>query len=213
MLVSAIMPTRGRQQYAAEALNCFLQQTYQDKELMIVDDADDPSFPDGVSIPGVVYHRLSTRLTVGAKRNLACSRASGEVICHADSDDWSAPERIEDQLTLMEDRRVVMVGYSKMKFLDVDSGEWWEYSNHSKYSLGTALMYKREWWRANPFLDISEGEDNNFVGRASSIATADAGNMMFARIHDGNTSDKRKDLKEGSSWRKLIDFSGFSAKI
>src|SRR5689334_15227539 len=141
MLVSAIMPTRSRPQYAQQALDCFLAQTHQDRELIIIDDADDPSFSDPLitefRIKGNIhYHRLNKRLTIGAKRNLACSRASGEVIIHVDDDDWSAPERIEDQLTRLNDSGVGITGYHSMRFLDIQTGEWWKYSGAKCYALG-----------------------------------------------------------------------------
>lgn len=202
MLVSAIMPTRSRPQYAQEALGCFLSQTYQDRELVIVDDADDPSFPEGVSLPGVVYHRLNKRLTIGAKRNLACSRASEGVIVHWDDDDVSAPERIEDQLARLVDSNSPLVGYHSMRFLDVQTGEWWKYSGAKHYALGTSLMYTKEFWRANPFMDISLGEDNAVVNRASRIVSVDAGEMMYARNHASNT-DRREAMLTAEEWVKL----------
>ena len=46
ILVSAIMPTRSRPALSRAALNCFLAQTYEPRELVILDDDDDPSFLD-----------------------------------------------------------------------------------------------------------------------------------------------------------------------
>lgn len=221
MLVSAIMPTRGRQQYAQEALGCFLSQTYQDRELVIVDDADDPSFPEGVVgnrlakrttpdfrefdrdpnglLPEIRYFRLDRRLTIGAKRNLACSRASGGVIVHWDDDDWSAPERIEDQVTRLIDSNVGLTGYNRMRFYDVDSGEWWMFNGGKHQVIGTSMMYTREFWRSLPFPDINEGEDHSVSNKASKVAVVDAGLMMFARTHAGNTS-KRTGIGKDSEW-------------
>lgn len=205
MLVSAIMPTRGRQQYAREALECFLSQTWPDKELVILDDADDPSFPSGVDLPNVQYHLLTRRLTVGAKRNMACSRASGgdrDVIAHFDSDDFSAPQRIEDQATRLIDRNVQITGFHSMRFLHVASGEWWKYRGASCYSLGTALMYTREFWKAHPFPDVNVGEDNHVTSRAGKIASVDAGEMMWARTHAGCT-DSRDKFGKADCWVKV----------
>lgn len=201
MLVSAIMPTRGRPQYAQEALGCFLSQTYQDRELVIVDDADDPSFPEGVNLPGVHYHQMRKRLTIGAKRNLACSRASEGVIVHWDDDDWSAPERIEDQVTRLIDSNVGLTGYNRMRFYDVDSGEWWMFNGGKHQVIGTSMMYTREFWKALPFPDINEGEDHSVSNKASKVAVVDAGLMMFARTHAGNTS-KRTGIGKDLEWVK-----------
>jgi len=100
LLVSAIMPTCNRPQYIEQAIRCFLAQTYPHKELVIVDDGDSikhlvPTRPD------ILYESSWPPLRIGPKRNLACGLASGDIIAHWDDDDWSAPDRIEQQLRML----------------------------------------------------------------------------------------------------------------
>ncbi len=45
-------------------------------------------------VPGVRYLQLPQRASIGAKRNLACAEARGELIAHWDDDDWYAPARL-----------------------------------------------------------------------------------------------------------------------
>ena len=202
MLVSAIMPTRGRCEWAQEAVECFLSQTYPEKELVIVDDGEEPSFPDCLKHEQVQYHRLNHRLTIGSKRNLACSRANGDVLMHLDSDDWSAPERMLDQINRLRGKGVGLTGYNRLRFLEVATGEWWLFNGLRHQSLGTTMMYTREFWREHPFPDINEGEDSAVYNRASKVANVDAGDMMWARSHSGNTS-KEGHTKKGMCWEKL----------
>src|SRR5688572_15862161 len=54
-LACAVMPTRGRVAFAKHALESFHSQTYPNKQLIILDDADDRSFPEGVNHPLVTY--------------------------------------------------------------------------------------------------------------------------------------------------------------
>ena len=61
MLISAIMPTRGRQAYAIDAVSCFRCQTYPDKELIILDDADNPSFAVIPSLTGALQRQSTQR--------------------------------------------------------------------------------------------------------------------------------------------------------
>jgi len=217
------MPTRGRQEYAQEAIENFLAQTHQDRELVIVDDADSPSFPGGIVgnrlfkrttpdwksfdrdpnglLSEIRYFRLDRRLTIGAKRNLACSRASGEVIVHWDSDDVSNPGRIEDQLTRLLDSGMPLTGYNSMRFLDVEDGQWWHYQGHRKYVIGTSMMYTREFWKSNRFPDINIGEDGEFT-KTGKRTVVPAGEMMWARMHAGSTCKRPKKL-EGDGWTKI----------
>ena len=41
MLVSCVMPTHNRRDFILTAIDCFLNQTYPEKELVIVDDGSD----------------------------------------------------------------------------------------------------------------------------------------------------------------------------
>lgn len=190
MLVSCIMPTRGRPGLAQNALACFLDQTYGDRELVIIDDAAVPSFPAPPQMKDVHYHRLAQRLSIGAKRNLACGRATGDVICHWDDDDWSAAERIESQVRRLTTANAQVTGYHTMLFRE-GGGKMWRYRGRPTYALGTSLMYTREFWRANPFPDESVGEDTAFIAKAARIVSVDAAGMMVASIHPGNTASNQ----------------------
>lgn len=195
-LVTAIMLTRGRAALAAIALECFLRQTYERKELVIVDDVLDPSFcqpPDGDNI---VYLPSSLR-SIADKRNLACALADGEYICHWDDDDWSAPERIADQVQRLESSFVSVTGYHSMLFHEAATGRAAKYLSDRHYALGTSLFYRRQWWETHKFQDPPEtpnvGEDNAFVRQAREVGeliSVDAGQIMVARAHIGNTSPK-----------------------
>ena len=90
-LVSCIMPTRDRRAYVGQAIEYFLRQDYPAKELIILDDGDDPIGDLVPDHPGISYHRLDRRTVLGAKRNLACELAAGDLIAHWDDDDWQAP--------------------------------------------------------------------------------------------------------------------------
>lgn len=188
-LVSCIMPTRGRPQFAREAVEAFLAQTWPAKELLIVDDDDAPSCPTTLSIPGIRQTRLFGHPTVGVKRNLAISMASGEIICHWDDDDVSAPGRIEDQIRRLAESGKQITGYSPLRF--TDGRQSWLYVGLPGYAPGTTLMYHRDAWRARPFRELRVGEDNAFLdGRQ--VITAPAGDLMYARDHAGNTSPRQR---------------------
>jgi glycosyltransferase involved in cell wall biosynthesis len=192
-LISAIMPTRGRPEFALRALECFRAQTWRQKELVILDDSMDPSFPRGAP-NGTRYYRIEGKQTVGSKRNIAVSRASGSLICHWDDDDWSAPERIAEQAArLMAKPEYQITGYYRMLF--TDGSDWWQYEAPDWYALGTSLMYTVEAWRARPFTAEQIGEDLSFILNRR-VLTADAGDRMVAWVHDGNTAEKRNEAKK-----------------
>ncbi|HEX6463610.1 MAG TPA: glycosyltransferase, partial [Vicinamibacterales bacterium] len=86
-LVTCIMPTCDRRAFVPGAVACFLAQDYPNLELIVVDDGSDPVRDILPADHRINYVRPPRRLSVGAKRNLACSQARGEIIVHWDDDD------------------------------------------------------------------------------------------------------------------------------
>lgn len=204
MLVSAIMPTRGRREYAALAVQNFLSQTWPDKELIILDDADRPSFeisPEQIG-PNIRYMVADKKYNIAEKRNILCNAAAGDIIVHFDSDDWSAPTRVERQIEMMEREKGDVCGFRRMYFWQVDKKQAWIYSGAADYALGTSLMFRRSWWAHNRWdAKFKIGSDNIFVARAASakqLISSGEMNLMVARNHSDNTNARRY----GRAWKK-----------
>jgi hypothetical protein len=198
--VTCLCLTRNRREWLPKAIDCFLQQTYEPKDLLIVGDGDDVS---GL-VPADERIRLvcaGTRLQVGAKRNYGCGLAQGELIAHWDDDDYSAPWRLTDQVGRLIESAKAVTGYCSMKFTDGE--RWWEYTVESGFVLGTSLLYRRAWQQAHPFVDVQTGEDGLFrdeAVRCGQLVTAAAGDLMYATIHPGNTSRR---VTNAQNWRRL----------
>lgn len=208
LLVSGIMPTRGRPELAAKALQCFLAQSYPTRELIILDDLDEPSFPEFPESASLYENQVTyvrcERSSIPAKRNRCCALAAGEFIIHYDSDDHSAPERMADQVKRLEDSGKAVTGYNSLLFYYELLAKAYQYrGSDANYAVGTSLCYLKSWWESHPFDETKKiGEDNAFVFAAMTadrIVSVDGGNMMVARIHDGNTG------------KKHIPSSGYSA--
>ena len=180
----------------SKALACFEAQTWPALELVILDDTDDPSFPQPPAGDNVVYEALPNRAVVGTKRNIANALARGEIIVHWDSDDWSDPGRIADQVERLMSSGRAITGYHSMLFYDETTGAAYKFhATPGRYALGTSLCYRKDWWKANTFPEKAVGEDNAFIqpalrGIHKQLITTGAEQLMVARIHRGNTSPK-----------------------
>lgn len=210
MLVSAIMPTRSRPALSMVALRSFLAQTYDTKELIILDDMDDPSFAEAPDFAGVRYLRMS-RMCVGAKRNVLCEHALGELIVHWDSDDWSAPNRIEEQVKGLTASGRNLTGYHSLLIWDERTNLGYRWANPEKpFACGTSMCYRKTFWERNHFPDVQHSEDNAFVNRAKergvALVSEDGGKMMVARAHGANTSSCQR---IGNNCWPLVDRSEF----
>jgi glycosyltransferase involved in cell wall biosynthesis len=124
-LVSCIMPTRDRRSFLPLALQNFLAQDYPNKELIVVDDGDDATADVAANTPGVRYTRLPESTSIGAKRNLACEMARGNVIAHWDDDDWYAPDRLRYQVQPLVAGEADLTGLENAFVLQLPQGEFW----------------------------------------------------------------------------------------
>jgi len=194
-LVSCILPTKNRAHYIGQAVRSYLSQTYSRLELIILDNGDDDTeahIPDCMT---VIYLKVTGKRTTGEMRNLCVEQARGSIIVHFDSDDWSAPDRVADQVKRLGIGRI-LTGYSSMYFYDDRDGKAYEWSNGKcRYHLGTSLCYRKAWWEDHPFPLMQVGEDFRFVQTAirhhdRQVLAVPAGQLMVARIHPGSTSPK-----------------------
>jgi len=200
------MPCRGRTSLAQKSLECFLAQTWPAKELIIVDDAEKPAFPVRPTLPGVYYWAEPGRKLVGAKRNLAVSRAHGKIIIHWDSDDHSSPLRMRDQVERLLSSGFPVTGYRSMLFLDEKNKRAWRYRGALDFALGSSLCYLKSFWAKHTFpVNAQVGEDSWFVRQAKGrIASVDAGSMMYAREHAENTYNRvAAKQKDKMHWESL----------
>jgi glycosyltransferase involved in cell wall biosynthesis len=195
-LVSCIMPTHDRRPFVARAVAQFLVQDYPERELIVVDDGSDPI---GDLLPAddrVRLIRLERRLTLGAKRNLACEVARGDVIVHWDDDDWMADWRLRYQVESLVRTGGDACGLARLYFHEPASGRAWEYvypGGPRGWLAGGTLCYRKALWRAHRFPEVNEGEDTRFVWdlRGARLIALDDPTFYVATVHPGNTSRKR----------------------
>ncbi len=204
-LVSCIMPTHDRRPFVAQAIRYFRCQDYEPSELLIVDDGSDPIADLVPEDPRVRYLRHEQRMSLGAKRNLACREAKGEVVVHWDDDDWHAPWRLTYQVARLREHGTELCGLDRLYFYDPKGDRAWQYAyppGGGKWLAGGTLCYARSFWQDHPFPDVTVGEDNRFVRAAGAgrVVALEDGDFYVALIHQGNTSRKRT---AGRRWRPV----------
>ncbi len=178
---------------ARAALDCWLRQDWPNKELVVVDDIDSPSFPGGLMMDRVDYRSIRREgMTLGAKRNIACSFARGEIVCHFDDDDWSAPDRVRFQVDLLKRSGKPVTGFMNLYFWDTLKSQAKLYrSTVSGYVCGTSLMFLRSFWEGYRFRNKQQASDNDFVYPILKLIAASGDpTHMVARIHGAHTSNK-----------------------
>lgn len=105
MKVSVIMPIYNAEKYVTKAVESILNQTFQDFELILVNDCStDSSVQIIQSIQSSKIQLLHTPQNSGAaiSRNLGIAAAKGEYIAFLDADDWAYPYRLQKQVDFLD---------------------------------------------------------------------------------------------------------------
>lgn len=190
------MPTYNRRAFLPHAIRYFLRQDYMHKELIIVDDGTD-SVEDLVpDVPGVKYYRLNEKITLGAKLNMACRHAKGNLIANWDDDDWYAPRRLSYQVEALQNAQTYICGINQLLYYDLHRQSAFQYvypPEQRTWLLGSSLCYRREFWDNNPFAEINVGMDGLFVWRTTSDHVQVLPDATFSvhMIHSNNVSQKK----------------------
>jgi glycosyltransferase involved in cell wall biosynthesis/GT2 family glycosyltransferase len=199
-LVSCIMPTKGRPDWARQAIHYFQTQDYPNLELIIVDASPGNLVAQIPDDPRIRRHRVPARSSIGAMRNIACDLARGDVIIHWDDDDWYAPTRVSAQVPPILDGTADITGLHDTRFFEVDSWRFWRCSPalHAKLFVrdvhGGTLAFRRSLHGPNcRYPDLSLAEDAQFLHCAMTLG---------ARLHRINGTDLFMYLRHrGNAWR------------
>lgn len=235
-MVACIMLVNGRHEMVARAIASYRSQRYQSKFLLMVD-----STPGGSTYTGQLAANeileddfKPPESSIGALRNMANRHAcdmKADVLAHFDSDDWSHPRRLEEQVELMRTTGKDAVGYNDMLFWDttwIDCGpnvapayqkrEAWLYeSHHPTKFLGSSMMYKRSAWENSPFHPDEPNEDTLWWGKnqnrctaVSSMAIESLQPRMICAIHGANTSEAYAPAKRvPAHWRRMPNWDQY----
>jgi len=104
-LVSVIMPTYNCGRFIRESIDSVLAQTYENWELLIVDDCstdDTETVVSAYTDPRIRYMRNEHNMGAALTRNRALREAKGRYIAFLDADDLWLPEKMERQIAFMQ---------------------------------------------------------------------------------------------------------------
>lgn len=190
-MVSVILPNYNHEKFLEERIESILNQTYQDFELILLDDA---STDNSISIlrkyvthPKVTVHLFndSNSGSPFLQWEKGLSRASGDYIWIAESDDWSEPEFLGTAISELEKYNDMAIFYCQSVILNAENGA--RTSNKTwTDDLNEELWQERFYMDGNRF--ISE-----YMNRKNAIPNASA--VVF-----------RKNLVESSWFKELVNF-------
>lgn len=130
--VSIILPTYDRAWCVARSIRSVLCQTYEDFELIVVDDGSTDGTAEvvtGFADARIRYLRRERNRGAGAARNLGARHANGRLLAFQDSDDEWLPTKLERHVQVLEaSRPEVVLVYSDMQRVYRDGGRRYHHS-------------------------------------------------------------------------------------
>ncbi|MDE5803251.1 MAG: glycosyltransferase [Lachnospiraceae bacterium] len=118
-LVSVVIPTYNRIRTLPASVDSVLEQTYENLELIIMDDGSTDGtqeYVESITDKRVRYRRADKNMGPSAARNMGAELAKGEYLAFQDSDDAWEPDKLEKQMKLMVDNGELAMVYSEFGF-------------------------------------------------------------------------------------------------
>lgn len=124
-IVSIIMPAYNSADFIGEAISSVQLQTYENWELIVIDDGSDDKTCELVekfaeSDSRIRLYKNEKNIGVAKTRNRGFDLCNGKYVALLDSDDTWYPEKIAKQIAILEDRNA-HIAYSSYAIVDMDN--------------------------------------------------------------------------------------------
>jgi glycosyltransferase involved in cell wall biosynthesis len=218
--ISCLMVTaNNRFDYFKKSVQCYVDQTYPNRELVIVTEAPrdyQKKIKDYLSgRDDVHFVFLNGWYSLGALRNISMSLCYGDVFVQWDDDDFNAPERLAVQYSYLSRHPKARVCFlSDQLHYYFNSGylfweDWAQYCSNGikKCSLipGTIMAYRRHFHNKYPSAGsyCSAGEDSvltttlceNDIDNDQVVLMSNYGYVQMYTFHGNNVWDEEHHLK------------------
>lgn len=148
-LISCLMVTaNGRMDYFRRSVRCFLDQTYPNKELVIVNEGTreyqeeiEAHVSEINQLEMIRTEFLHDAYTLGGLRNISIGLARGELFVQWDDDDFNAPNRLTTQYAFLARHPEIQVCYlsDQLHYYFLTNELYWE--NWRNYLSGGKLRH------------------------------------------------------------------------
>lgn len=139
-LVSVIIPSYNHEKFLKERIDSVLNQTFQDFELIILDDLSPDnsreiieSYRAHPKVSQIIYNEKNSGSTFFQWNKAVLSLAKGEFIWIAESDDVADPKFLEALVPMLQQNSEVVLAYSQSAKMDSEgkiTGSWSEWTQN-----------------------------------------------------------------------------------
>lgn len=194
--VSCLLVTADRLPFCERAIRCYRNQTYPNKELVVVDDGRDDLSPLLAQLPAgdVVYVKLAKNEAnvLGTLRNIALETARGDYIAQWDDDDWYHPDRLQHQVEVLNKGYDACALSGALMHLDTEMFLSHPYIGILKSGIPGSIMHRRN--NCIRYQELRRAEDTHYLkawNKKRYIKLPLSETHLFIRcFHGNNTWDK-----------------------
>ncbi len=132
--ITVLLSVFNDEKYIGKAIDSILEQTFTDFELLIIDDCSTDKTRDiisGYKDPRIRLIKTEKNIGITRSLNKGLKLAGGKYIARTDSDDISCPERLEKQLSFLENNKSYAMVGCRTEVIDED-GDHIEYWNQEE---------------------------------------------------------------------------------
>ncbi|MFC1656803.1 glycosyltransferase [Patescibacteria group bacterium] len=123
--LSAIMPVKDREDLIGMAINSVLKQTFQNWELIIINDHSTDNTEKIIkqySDPRIkLFNQTKDKHGIAAARNLAVDKSQADIIVPTDSDDYNYPQRFQKIVDYFEKHPDTDLYYGRIELYYIDT--------------------------------------------------------------------------------------------
>ncbi len=163
MKVLVVCITYGRLPFLGRMVASFLNQNYDDKELLIINDDRNVQLTcHHNNYDESIIHiiNLNKRLSLGAKRNLGSAFGNYDLYMPHDDDDIFLPDRISNHVAKHKENPDISLYWNSASYTIY--GDNFSVDGNSV----TAISYKQPaWFECGGYADMGSGEDQDFYNR------------------------------------------------
>ena len=210
-LISIIIPCYNDAQYIEQAVNSALNQTYSNKEVIVVDDGSNEETK-------IVLNKLEPKITKlitqenkgqSTARNVGICASKGEYILVLDSDDFFEPTFGEKAINkFREDEEIAIITclakrFSENGLIDIFTPRGGDLNNFlfSNSALGSTIFKRKDWEYCGgyeeklPLLGFEDWEFYIQILKRGGYAYVIDEILFNYQIRENSTTDRIRDLK------------------
>lgn len=217
--VDVIIPVYNCEQFVSQAINSALEQTYQPRQVIVIDDGSSDGTAEVVKALQKKHSNLTYTKTENsgpsAARNLGARMSTADYISFLDSDDYWHAQKLEKQVAIFEKNTDPLLGIVYCSYSIRDDSEKTKgfkthlcapyvmkrgkidpfdlYKNKGAFTTPGLLIRRDIFWKLNGYDETLRcGEDTDFLLKFCIKYTFDfvPDDLVTIRVHDFNTTKR-----------------------